>query len=81
MAKLKRQMLTDVEMRIIKSAREGDIKAFCDALLEHPEDGRLLRTLALEDQAVEWEAVMKRITEVSKEKSGDGRTKNQNRHP
>jgi len=52
MAKLKRQMLTDVEMRIIKAAREGDIKAFCDALLEHPEDGRLLRTLALEDQAV-----------------------------
>jgi hypothetical protein len=48
--------------------------------LEHPEDGRLLRTLALEDQAVEWEAVMKRITEVAKEKSGDGRTENQNRH-
>jgi len=81
MAKVKRQMLTDVEMRIIKAAREGDIKAFCEALLEHPEDGRLLRTLALEDQAVEWSAVMKRIIEVAKEKSGDGGTENQNCQP
>ena len=81
MAKVERRTLTDIENRIIKAAREGDIKAFCEALLEHPEDGRLLRTLALEDQAVEWEAVMRRIIEVTKEKSVDGRAKNQNRHP
>jgi len=81
MAKVERRTLTDIENRIIKAAREGDIKAFCEALLEHPEDGRLLRTLALEDQAVEWEAVMRRIIEVAKEKSVDGRAKNQNRHP
>ena len=80
MAKVERRTLTDIENRIIKAAREGDIKAFCEALLEHPEDGRLLRTLALEDQAVEWEAVMRRIIEVAKEKS-DGGAKNQNRHP
>jgi hypothetical protein len=71
MAKLKRQMLTDVEMRIIKSAREGDIKAFCDALLEHPVDGKLLRAFAAEDQAPEHAKFLERIQALKAKILGD----------
>lgn len=81
MAKAKRRELTALERRIIRAAQDGDIKAFCDALLEHPEDGRLLRTLALEEQALEWHEVMRCIKEMAKARMSDGGTGNQNRHP
>ena len=81
MAEVKQRRFTDIEERIIKSAQEGNIKAFCDALLEHPEDGRLLRTLALEDQAVEWQEFRKRIFETAQVELGDVGAQSQNRNP
>lgn len=72
MKKMKQNVLTELEKRIIEAAQKGDIWSFCDALLEHPEDGRLLRTLALEDEAPEWREAMKRISQNNRARIGDG---------
>lgn len=73
MKKMRRNVLTELEKRIIEAAQKGDIQSFCNALLEHPEDGRLLRTLALEDEALEWHEAMKRIAQNSRARIGDGK--------
>lgn len=45
--------LTALDKKILQLARERRIEEFCQALLEHPESGQLLRVLAQEEDAPE----------------------------
>lgn len=55
------KVLTDQDKRILDLAQHGHIQEYLDALLDHPEKGRLLRVLAQEESAPEHEEFVKRM--------------------
>ncbi len=53
----------ELDEELVALARAGDIREFARAMLEHPIHGPLLRAFALEEEAPEYEKMMKRIRE------------------
>ncbi len=63
MSTKKKELLTELDKKIIRLAQAGDIKGFMEAVRQHPVHGRLIRTFALEEGAPEYAETMKRIQE------------------
>lgn len=59
------QPLTDLDREIVRLANEGTVQEYLDALLRHPEKGRLLRLLAMEDSAPEHHEFMQSLTDAT----------------
>lgn len=53
--------LTPLEKKIACLAKEGRVHEYVQAVLEHPELGRLMRTLAQEENAPEHHEFMQRV--------------------
>ncbi len=65
MAVAEDRALSELGKEMVRLAREGDLDAFLDAMLEHPVHGRVLRAFALEGAAPEFEETTRRIREKS----------------
>jgi len=64
--------LMALEKNLARLAKEGSVREFAQALLEHPVDGRLLRTWAAEDNAPEHARFMERVMlELAAQGMGD----------
>jgi hypothetical protein len=56
-----KQQLDKLDAELARIAREGTMEEFAGAMLNHPIDGPLVRAFALEGDAPEYEATMRRI--------------------